>query len=105
MRRTTVRVPWAHGLHFRPAARLVRLARRFRSTITLRLGQATADLTSILSIVGLCAMMGAPLDVEARGEDEDLAIREITQAFAEPDAGEDGTATPGVDVSPPTHPS
>ena len=84
MKRAVVRVPWEHGLHLRPAARLVRLAARFRSRVILRLGRATADVTSILSIVGLCALMGSPLEVEATGDDEDRVIAEIVQAFSDP---------------------
>lgn len=106
MKRVHVRVPWEHGLHFRPAARLVRLARQFHSTIQLRLGRATADVTSILSVVSLCAMMGMPLEIEASGDDEDRAVAALEQVFSDrgwDDDSPDVTQPPGVpsDRTPP----
>ena len=75
MRRSKVMVPWVAGLHLRPAARLVRLARGFRSSIVLKYGSRMADLRSILSVISLCAVMGTTLDVEATGVDEQEAIQ------------------------------
>ena len=81
MKRTTVFVPWREGLHLRPAGRLVRIAQKFRSTISLSFRGKVADIRSILSIVALCATMGVALDIEAAGEDEQIAIAAVEQEF------------------------
>jgi len=81
MKRTKVVVTWEHGLHLGPAARLVRLTRTFRSAIRLRLGDKTANLRSILSLISLCAVMGTVLELEAAGEDEDAAVSAVERAF------------------------
>jgi PTS HPr component phosphorylation site len=43
MKTTRVTIKWHAGLHMRAAAQLVRLARRFRSSICLRVGSRVAD--------------------------------------------------------------
>jgi phosphocarrier protein HPr len=88
MKTAKVEIRWKEGLHLRPAARLVRVAQCFNSTLLLRLGHRTANLRSILHIVGLCAMLGATLDVEGSGDDEDAAVTAIERAFQ---ADDDGT--------------
>jgi len=86
VKRTTVFVPWREGLHLRPAGRLVRIAQKFRSTISLSFRGRVADVRSILSIVALCATMGVTLDIEATGEDEQIAIAAVEQEFLISDA-------------------
>lgn len=82
MKRTTVVVSWSEGLKLRPAARLIRVARRFRSSITLRCGENVGDVHSIMSVVMLCATMGTAVNIEASGEDEELAILAVTKVFS-----------------------
>ena len=77
MKRSRIVVPWPEGLHLRPAARLVRVARGFRSTVSLKCGDRIADLRSILSILTLCATLGTPLELEAVGEDEEHAAEAV----------------------------
>ena len=81
MKNSKVVVPWREGLHLRHAAKLVQVARFFRSTISLKHGPKIADLRSIVSIISLCATMGTTLDVEVRGDDEAEATRAVEQAF------------------------
>ena len=85
MKRSKVVVGWREGLHLRPAARLVRVAQRFHSSISLTFGGRIADLRSILSVIALCATMGAALDIEVIGEDEQNAIEAVEQAFSSGD--------------------
>ncbi len=91
MKNSKVIVPWREGLHLRHAARLVRLTKFFRSTISLKCGAQIADLRSIVSIISLCATMGTCLDVEVRGDDEADAARAVEQVFASASP----VATPG----------
>ena len=51
-----------------------------------------ADARSILSVILLCAALGTVIEVEAQGEDEDLAIQAVESAFVSPDN------TPEVDT-------
>lgn len=85
MKRSRVVVLWTEGLHLRPAARLVRMAQSFQSSIVLSFGGRIADLRSILNVIALCATMGAALDVEATGEDEENAIEAVQQMFSSGD--------------------
>lgn len=83
-------VPWRAGLHMRPAARLVRIAQRFKSSISVTFSGQVADLRSILSVIALCATMGVALDIEAMGDDEQSAIAAVEEAFLpEGDDGDD----------------
>ena len=73
------------GLHARAAAQLVRLAARFRSTITLKRQDsgAFANAKSILSVLALAAPIGTTLLIEIDGEDEQEACDSIVSIFAE----------------------
>jgi phosphotransferase system HPr (HPr) family protein len=82
MKRSKVVVLWREGLHLRPAAMLVQVAKQFQSAIYLKCGGKIADLRSILSVLALCATMGTGLDVEAAGDDEQDAIQAIEQVFS-----------------------
>jgi phosphotransferase system HPr (HPr) family protein len=82
MKRSKVVVLWRDGLHLRPAAMLVQVAKQFQSAIYLKCGGKIADLRSILSVLALCATMGTGLDVEAAGDDEQDAIQAIEQVFS-----------------------
>lgn len=82
MKRSIVEVPWDDGLKFRSAARIIRAAESFRSSVVLRCGGRIADVRSILGLVMLCASMGAAITIEAAGEDEQRAVEAISQVFA-----------------------
>ena len=88
MKHLKVVVPWRDGLHLRPAARLVQVGRKFRSKIVLSFGGKIADLRSILSIIALCGSLGATLDLEVTGDDEQDAARAVEQVFASYDGGD-----------------
>ena len=75
------------GLHARAAAKLVRLAGRFESEITLRRDGQEADAKSIMSVMMLGAATGTELELEASGEDAQQALESlrtlISQRFGE----------------------
>ena len=85
MKTTTVIVPWQEGMHLRRAGNLVKLATQFRSSIVCRLGERVADARSVLSILILCAGLGATLEIEASGPDEREAIQAVDTFFASSD--------------------
>lgn len=78
----SVIVPWQKGLHLRAATKLVNLANSFRSTIRIHYQGQVANLRSIVSVIGLCAVMGSPLLIEVTGDDEVEAVQAVMQVFA-----------------------
>jgi phosphocarrier protein HPr len=82
MKKKEITVPWDEGLHTRPASLLVRTASKFGSSIELRHKGKIANARSIISIILLCATMGATIEVEAVGEDEEMAIQAVEQVFS-----------------------
>lgn len=81
----TLRVKARLGLHARAAAKVVRLAQSFNSTVELRRvdNSATADAKSILSVLMLAAGRGTELNATAEGIDEEAALSALDQLFAE----------------------
>jgi phosphocarrier protein FPr len=85
-----VALPNPLGLHARPAAQLVRLARRFQSRLTVEnvtapAGPAAAG--SINAILGLGARQGHRLRIQAQGPDARQALGEL-KAFIESGCGD-----------------
>ena len=64
---------------------MAQLATRFRSSILCRLEGKVADARSIISILILCAGLGAVLEIEASGADEREAIEAIEAFFSSSD--------------------
>ena len=85
MKHSQVFMPWREGLHLRPAARLVRMAQQFRSTIILKCSGRLADARSIISVLLLAATMGVAVDVEISGDDEETAAQAIEHIFSSDD--------------------
>lgn len=71
-----------HGLHARPAARLVRLIRQFRAEVWIRNRSLQVNGRSILGVLLLAATLNTQLTIEAQGEDEEEAVRAV-QSFLE----------------------
>ena len=71
------------GLHARAAARLVRTANQFQSTLRLERidGSASADAKSILNVLMLAATGGTELRAIAEGRDEAEAIAALSGLF------------------------
>lgn len=91
MKRSQVVVGWPEGVHLRAAAKLVRTSENYRSTVLLKCGGKIANLRSIWSIIALCATVGALIELEATGDDEQEAVKAVEQVFAWRD---------GTDISP-----
>ena len=70
------------GLHARAAARFVRVATRFESTVRLGRDGRVMDGKSILGILLLTAGPGTVLTVSAEGRDEEAAVEALTELVA-----------------------
>lgn len=91
-------IPNPTGLHARPTATLVNLAKSFTSDVRLRLGEDSANAKSMVGIMGLNVTRGDKVTVSATGLDSQEAIARITEAI-QSGLGEDcppiGTADTG----------
>jgi phosphotransferase system HPr (HPr) family protein len=70
------------GLHARPAALFVRLAKTFQSTIIVRKGDREANAKSILRVLTLEALQGDVLRIDADGEDAEEAVQQLHDLLA-----------------------
>lgn len=71
----------AQGMHARPATNLVKLGRNFKSVISLKKGDRTVKINSLLNILSLTIKGGETVTVMIGGEDEDAAAEAIDQFF------------------------
>jgi phosphocarrier protein len=62
------------GLHARPAARFVKLARTFNAEITVANKSGKVSGGSIMGLMMLAAASGTQLDISARGPEADRAL-------------------------------
>jgi phosphocarrier protein HPr len=86
VKRATVTVANRLGLHARAAARLVGLATRYQSRITLTRVDTghQVDAKSIFGVLLLAATEGTQLTVTASGADEEDALEAIRRFIQQP---------------------
>ena len=77
MRSARVTVINPKGLHARAAARFVKIASDYKSSIRVGQTKKMVDGKSILSLMMLAAIKGTVLKIETEGIDEDIAIDAI----------------------------
>ena len=65
------------GLHARPASILVKEASIFKSEINLVKDEKRYNAKSIISLLSMGAAKGDKLVIEAEGEDEEIAVKEL----------------------------
>jgi phosphocarrier protein HPr len=70
------------GLHARAAAKLVHTAGGFQSRVTVEKDGEEVDAKSILGILLLAASQGTPVMIRCDGEDEENAMRAVTELIA-----------------------
>jgi phosphocarrier protein len=71
------------GLHARPATNLIRLVKRYRSATTLKKGDKSVKLNSMLNILSLALKGGDTITIFVEGEDEAEASAAIEAFFKE----------------------
>ena len=67
------------GLHARPAALFVQVAKRFKSTIRVRKGRHEVDGRSIMGLLTLAAGRGSTIEVTTQGPDAYEALHALEQ--------------------------
>lgn len=69
------------GLHLRPAGILCKDAMEFKSRITFRFKDTTANAKSVLSVLGACVKCGDEIELFCEGEDEEEALQSLVAAI------------------------
>jgi phosphocarrier protein len=67
------------GLHARPSARIVQTTSKFKSEIMLEKEGVSVNGKSIMGVMMLAAGMGSEVLVTAEGEDEEEALRVVSE--------------------------
>lgn len=66
------------GIHSRPAALLVDMASRFKSQITIRNGERSAQTTSMVKLLALRVKQDNEITITAEGEDAAAAVKALS---------------------------
>jgi phosphocarrier protein HPr len=77
MKKSTVTISNRLGLHARASAKLTKLAGSFRCDIHLSRNGRRVNAKSIMGVMMLAAGLGAELEVETEGPDEDAAMEAL----------------------------
>ncbi|HEX3126679.1 MAG TPA: HPr family phosphocarrier protein [Thermoanaerobaculia bacterium] len=70
------------GLHARAAAKLVHTAGAYQSRVTVEKDGEEVDAKSILGVLLLAASQGTTIKVRCDGQDEEAALRAVTDLIA-----------------------
>jgi phosphocarrier protein len=70
------------GMHARPAAEFVKLATRFKCTITIRRGELVVNGKSIMGVMMLAAECGSSVHIQTDGEDAAEAMEALLALVA-----------------------
>ena len=70
------------GMHARPSAKVAQTATQFKAQVWLLRNGRKVNAKSIMGVMMLAAPLGATLEIEADGEDEEAALTALTQLFA-----------------------
>jgi len=73
----------AEGLHARPATNLIRLVKKYKSAASLKRGNKTVRLNSMLNILSMALKGGDTITIIVEGEDEAAAAADIDTFFKE----------------------
>ena len=78
-RKVTIKNPT--GLHLGPAGVLCKDAMLFKSQITFKFKDATANAKSVLSVLGACVKSGDEIELFCEGPDEEEALKSLVEAI------------------------
>lgn len=69
------------GIHARPAGVLVKQAKKYESTVTVKKDDKSADATRLMALMGLGVKCNDTITVEVSGADEETAFQEMKEFF------------------------
>ena len=64
----SVQLQLLHGLHARPSSRFAEMARRFNGSVTIYLGDKSADATSVTALMGSGSKLGSEIEIRVVGD-------------------------------------
>jgi len=82
MIQTRIQISNKLGLHARASAKLTKLAGGFKSDIHLSRNGRRVNAKSIMGVMMLAAGVGSEIEVEADGEDAQLAVNALCELIA-----------------------
>jgi phosphocarrier protein HPr len=82
MQQAKVLVQYKAGLHARPAAQFVKLAKQYKSNINLTRAGKTVNAKSMMLVLTLAVNKDTEIEITTEGEDEEEALTALTQFFA-----------------------
>ena len=71
----------SHRAALRPAGILCKEAMKFKSLITFRFADGSANAKSVLSVLGACVKCGDEIELVCEGEDEETALKTLVTAI------------------------
>lgn len=71
------------GIHARPAGELVKIAKQFKSKITVSANGKKAEATKLMALMGLGVRQGMQVQVDIEGEDDEAAFKTLQDFFEE----------------------
>ena len=80
----TVTIVHRQGLHARPAALFVQVAKRFSSRVTVKRGRKSVDGKSIMGLLTLAARQGSRISLVIDGPDAAEALEQLSRMLTEP---------------------
>ena len=80
----TVTVVHRQGLHARPAALFVQLAKRFSCQVIVKRGRKIVDGKSIMGLLTLAAKQGSRISITTQGPDATVALERLTGLMTHP---------------------
>jgi phosphocarrier protein FPr/phosphocarrier protein len=97
--RRLIEVTAPHGIHARPAARIVSLLRPYAADVTLSLNGRTASARSTVALLSLAAKKGQQVEAEAVGADGEAALAALAD-FAAARFGDEAVAAVPIPAAP-----
>lgn len=80
----TVSIVHRQGLHARPAALFVQLAKQFDCRVTVKKGRKIVDGKSIMGLLTLAAGPGARIAIVTDGQDAEEALERLAELVTTP---------------------
>lgn len=82
MIKENIRVVNSTGLHARPAATLIKVIKKYESSVTLVNGEKSIILKGLMSVLGAGVKGNSNIDIICEGIDEQDAMTEIKDLFS-----------------------
>lgn len=73
----------AVGIHARPAGLLVKEVKKYKSTVTVILGDKSSNALKLMALMGMGVKQGETVTIKVEGDDEEAAAEAIQKFLSE----------------------